>query len=55
MSKSDKKLAKNVTALKTKLDEYERIEHPVFKETLTDLGAAILKNEMSKRADKIGK
>jgi hypothetical protein len=55
MSKSDKKLAKNVTEMQKKLAEYESIEHPVFKEHLTDLQTRILKSEMSKRADKIGK
>jgi hypothetical protein len=55
MPKSDKKLAKTVEKLKSNLDEYENIEHPIFREHLTELGTEILKTEMVKRAEKIGK
>ena len=55
MSKSDKKLAKIVSELKINLDACETIEHLIFKETLTELQTVMLKTEMAKRAEKIGK
>jgi hypothetical protein len=55
MSKSDKKLSKTVSELKINLDACETIEHPIFKESLTKLQTEMLKTEMTKRAEKIGK
>ena len=55
MSKSDKKLAKTVSELKANVAECETIEHPIFKVHLTKLGTEMLKTEMTKRAEKIGK
>jgi hypothetical protein len=55
MSKSDKKFAEKVSTLESKLAECETMEDPIAKKVLTDLRTSMLKTEMAKRADKIGK
>lgn len=55
MSKSDQTYEKKVRKIETDLRDYEKIEEPTFKEALVSLGTSILKEEMKKRSERIGK
>lgn len=55
MSKSDKKFGEEIEKLQTNLDEYSKVQEPIFKDALVDLGTKILKQKMLERSEKIGK